>query len=306
VTRATAVVLLALGLDLVVGEVPNRVHPVAWFGRSLDAIDRGWRRPRRVGAAAACLWPLAAATVAASIVGLTSSRSLAGGIVVAALCLFVTTSYRSLLATVWRVCRMASTDLPAARSALVALAGRETRELDTHEVHSAALESLAENLADGLVAPLVAFGLGGAIGPMLGFRPAWSLGLACAGAVWIKAVNTMDSMWGYPGRSLGTASARLDDLAMWLPARLTAVLVAAAFLDPGALGRAHSWVGTVPSPNAGWPMGTLAAALGVRLEKPGVYVLHPHGRDAGPLHVEPALRRLGLAGLGAYAAVGVV
>jgi adenosylcobinamide-phosphate synthase len=85
----------------------------------------------------------------------------------------------------------------------------------------------------------------------------------------------MDSMLGYRSKPVGTASARLDDLVMWFPARLTALFLAAAALQPDSVGRARRWAGEPPSPNAGWPMATLAAALGVRLEKPGGYVLNP-------------------------------
>jgi adenosylcobinamide-phosphate synthase len=116
----------------------------------------------------------------------------------------------------------------------------------------------------------------------------------------------MDSMWGYPDRPIGTGPARLDDLAMWIPARLTAALVAGSFTAPRAIPQAGRWVAAVPSPNAGWPMGTLAAALGVRLEKPGVYVLNDRGRVPTAAHVDHALARIGVAGLGAYAIAGVV
>jgi adenosylcobinamide-phosphate synthase len=111
-----------------------------------------------------------------------------------------------------------------------------------------------------------------------------SLPAAAAGAVWVKAVNTLDSMLGYPGKAHGTASARLDDAVAWLPARASAGLLALAAGDPGAPGRARAWLSGVPSPNSGWPMGTLAAALGTRLEKPGAYAL-PGGEDLPPAAV---------------------
>ena len=91
----------------------------------------------------------------------------------------------------------------------------------------------------------------------------------------MKAVNTLDSMLGYPSKPHGTASARLDDAVMWLPARVSAGLLAFAGGRPGSLGRARAWLPGVPSPNSGWPMGALAATVDVRLEKPGVYVLNP-------------------------------
>jgi adenosylcobinamide-phosphate synthase len=156
-------------------------------------------------------------------------------------------------------------DLAAAREALLGLAGRDASALSPAQVRSAAVESAAENLADGLVAPLLAFVL------------VLPLGIAAGAgaAAWVKAVNTLDSMLGYPSNPHGTASARLDDAVMWVPARLSAGLLAFAGGRPGSIGRAREWLAGVPSPNSGWPMGALAAAVDVRLEKPGAYVLNP-------------------------------
>ncbi|RZH67252.1 CobD/CbiB family cobalamin biosynthesis protein, partial [Natrinema altunense] len=145
------------------------------------------------------------------------------------------------------------------------LVGRETTTLSAGALRSAAVESAAENLADGLVATLVPFAI---LAPI-------SLPAAAAAAAWVKGVNTLDSMLGYPSKPIGTASARLDDLVMYLPARLAAGAIALAAVDPGAIVRARRWARAPPSPNSGWPMATLACALGVRLEKGDVYVLNP-------------------------------
>ena len=303
---ATAAVLGALGLDILLGELPESLHPVRWFGRAIEPADRTWHHPRPAGVLAALVFSGMAAAVSGLLVVVTATRSMAGGVGLAAVVLFVATSYRKLLGTVWRVCQRAETDLVAARRGVTALVGRDASDFDAGQIRSAALESLAENLADGLVAPLFAFVLGAAVGHLLDLTAECTLALACAGAVWLKAVNTMDSMWGYPGRPFGTAAALLDDLAMWIPSRLTAALIAGSFLAPRSILLARRWVGGVPSPNAGWPMGTLAAALDVRLEKPGSYVLNSTGDAPVSAHVEQALRRLGVAGLAAYALAGLV
>lgn len=303
---ATAAVLGALGLDLIFGELPEPLHPVRWFGRAVEPADRRWRHPRLMGCFAACLYPIAAALVSWLLVIAIATRTTTGGVVLTSFVLFAATSFRELLGTVWRVCRRADTDIAVARRDLAALAGRDASDFDADQIRSASLESLAENLADGLVAPLFTFVLGAAIGRLVGLPAEWTVALACAGAIWIKAVNTMDSMWGYPDRPLGTGAARLDDMAMWIPSRLTAILVAGSFLAPRSVLHARRWVDDVSSPNAGWPMGTLAAALGVRLKKPGAYSLNPGARAPSEAHVEPALRRLGMAGLGSYALAGVV
>ncbi|WP_318567110.1 adenosylcobinamide-phosphate synthase CbiB [Salinigranum marinum] len=291
---ATAAVGLAALLDRLVAEPPASVHPVALFGRLVAPADRAWPAPTLVGSVVAVSLPLlASGAVFALIRGLGFSTALAA--LTTGLVLFSTTSLRLLTDEARRVVTLSNDDLPAARTALRSLAGRDASALSGSEVRSAAVESLGENLADGLVAPLAAFAL---VAPL-------SLAGAAAAATWVKAVNTLDSMLGYPHKPHGTASARLDDLTMWLPARLTAVLIAAVALDPGALSRARKQARNPPSPNSGWPMATLAAVLGVALEKPGVYVL-----DFGSAPSVADARRAGAlvtrAGLLAFALAGVV
>ncbi|WP_226480026.1 CobD/CbiB family cobalamin biosynthesis protein [Natrinema amylolyticum] len=281
-----AVVGLAFSLDLLIGEPPTAIHPVAWFGRLVGAVDRPWsddeRRQRLAGVAIAALAPLVPAAVVGGVVlGATAFGPTAGGIA-AALALFLTTSLRSLLeltedviaATEGVVATGASDGseggsssdgLERARERVRGLVGRDTATLSAGELRSAAVESAAENLADGLVATLVPFAV---LAPI-------SLPAAAAAAAWIKGVNTLDSMLGYPSKPIGTASARLDDLVMYLPARLAAAAIAVAAVDPFAIVRARQWARAPPSPNSGWPMATLACALGVRLEKADVYVLNP-------------------------------
>lgn len=303
---STAALVCGFGLDLLVGELPDRWHPVAWFGRLVAACDRSWSYPRFAGTTLALGLPVASAVAVgaplwAAAVGHPLAGVIAGGVVV-----FVTTSFRSLLTTVARVARLADEDLSEARAALPALAGRDTTSLDADHVRSASVESLAENLADGLVGPLLAFGIGAGVAGAVGASGLVAIGVASGAAVWLKAVNTMDSMLGYPDRAVGTGAARLDDLAMWLPARVTALVLALSFADPRAPARARAWTEDVASPNAGWPMGTIAAALSVRLAKPGHYVLNPDADPPTQGHVRRALGRAGLAGLAAYALAGVL
>ncbi|MCL7416317.1 MAG: adenosylcobinamide-phosphate synthase CbiB [Halalkalicoccus sp.] len=291
-----AALALAVGLELAFGEPPARVHPVAWFGRAVERVDREWTHPRAVGLAVALLLPALAAGAVAGVVSLAASLDPLLGVVAAGLALFVSTSLRMLLDVTKAVIAESERDLAEARESVRALAGRSAAELSAGELRSAAVESSAENLADGLVAPLSAFAL---LAPL-------SLSLAAGGAIWVKAVNTLDSMLGYPEKSHGTASARLDDCVMWLPARASALLLALAGANPGALLQAREWARAPPSPNSGWPMATLAAVLGVRLEKPGVYVLN---RSRGLPTVAKArrgVRTVALAGALAYLLSGVL
>jgi adenosylcobinamide-phosphate synthase len=260
--RAAWAVLIAALLDRLVAEPPDP-HPVALFGRLVAPLDRAWPYPRAAGAAIAGLLPALAAAMVGGLVALAERRGRGLGILAAAVALFTATSHRLLVATAGDVVATSERDLDAARDALLALAGRDASDLSAGAVRSAAVESAAENLADGLAAPLAGFCLGALV----------SLPAAAAGAAWVKAVNTLDSMLGYPEKAHGTASARLDDAVAWLPARASAGLLALAAGDPSAPARARAWLDDVPSPNSGWPMGALAAALGTRLEKPGVYAL---------------------------------
>ncbi|UIP00294.1 cobalamin biosynthesis protein [Halobaculum sp. CBA1158] len=302
---ALAAVGLAAALDAAVAEPPSRVHPIAAFGRVVDAVDREWTRPRAVGVAVALVLPLAFAAVAWGVVEGTASvvadaeigavPSAVATAVVAGVALFSLVSLRMLVSVATEVIEAAEGDADAARESAIALVGRDTSTLSAAEIRSAAVESAAENLADGLVAPLVAFAVGAQASPAVGV----------AAAAWVKGVNTLDSMLGYPGTPVGTASARLDDAVMWVPARVSAVLLAVAAGSPGSLLDAREWARVPASPNSGWPMATAAAALGVRLSKPGAYVLNPDADLPSLAAARAGVRAVAIAGALAFLLAGV-
>ncbi|AHG00059.1 cobalamin biosynthesis protein CbiB [Halostagnicola larsenii XH-48] len=271
-----AALALAVSLDLLVGEPPNRVHPVAWFGRLVGAVDRDWggseRRQRRIGAIIALALPLGLAVVAGTIVLAATVVAPALGALTAALVLYCSTSLRLLLELSGSVVAATETDLERAREQLRGLAGRDDADLSPAQIRSAATESAAENLSDGFVAAMIPFAV---LAPV-------SLPAAAGVAAWVKGVNTLDSMLGYRSKPIGTASARLDDIVMWIPARITAVCLAVAAADPAALSRARRWARVPSSPNSGWPMATLACARSIRLEKPGAYALNDRPKTALP------------------------
>jgi adenosylcobinamide-phosphate synthase len=333
---AVAAVALATALDAAVAEPPAKLHPVALFGRLVAVVDRGgdgsdsdgWEHPRAVGVVAVLLLPVFASGVAAAVVAAGSLAHPWVGSIVAALALFSTTSLRRLLDSARDVIAASDTDLDAARRDLRALAGRDASSLDAAHVRSAAVESLAENLADGWMAPLAAFAaVVAAVGAVGGVTVAGAdvgLALAAGAAAWVKAVNTLDSMLGYRSKPVGWAPARLDDAVMWLPARLSALLIGVAAGAPGfPFRRAVRALARKPaSPNSGWPMATMAAALAARLTKPGAYDIDPGAVGSGSAgttgsvndtaprpDVATATRAVGLtrrAGLLAAAVTGVV
>ncbi|MFB6220067.1 MAG: CobD/CbiB family cobalamin biosynthesis protein [Halolamina sp.] len=258
-------VILARFADGLFSEPPTAFHPVAWFGTLVGTVDREWPMPRLVGVLAALLLPAGAGAAVAAVVSAGALLSPVVGGMLAGAALFACVSLEMLLSEVAAVVKLSDQDVPAARERLLSLAGRDAEELSAAELRSAAVESAGENLADGLFAPLLAFALGAVV----------SLPIAAGAAAWVKAVNTMDSMLGYRSKPVGWASARLDDAVMFVPARLTALLLALAAGKPGALLDARRFARVPSSPNSGWPMATLAAVLGCRLRKPGTYDLFP-------------------------------
>jgi adenosylcobinamide-phosphate synthase len=183
-----------------------------------------------------------------------------------AVALKVTFSLRGLVAAGRHVQRALGTDTEAAREGLRALVSRH-RDLEPPQIVSAAIESLAENLTDSVVAPLLFFAL-----------------LGLPGALAYRAINTMDAMIGYHGEYeyLGKVAARADDVANFVPARLTGLLLTALAATRGS--GAAAWTALrrqrrlSTSPNKLWTIAPMAGALGVRLEKPGMYAVGPGTR----------------------------
>ncbi|NUE01905.1 cobalamin biosynthesis protein CobD [Halorubraceae archaeon YAN] len=275
--------IIATALDTLFAEPPARLHPIVFLGRVIEPVDGTYDRPLLVGTLAAVCIPIGFAAVLGGIVYLVGVVVPQVAPVVAGVLLFTLFSQRMLLDTARSVITATADDLETARHDLRALAGRDAAGLSPEQIRSAATESVAENLADGLVGPLGAFTIGALSVTVLGASvfasavptsPAVALAVGIAAASWVKAVNTMDSMIGYRSKRVGTPSARLDDLVMWIPARISACFISLAVPSPDPLLSARRWAQNPPSPNSGWPMATLAGALHVKLEKPGVYTLN--------------------------------
>ncbi|GGY56808.1 cobalamin biosynthesis protein [Streptomyces omiyaensis] len=288
-SRATAVfaygAAAGLAVDLVLGD-PRRGHPVAAFGRAAAAVEeRLWRDDRGRGAlhTAVCAGGAAAAGVLAAR-AVRRSRTASAALTAAAVWAVVggTTLGREARAIGGA---LAAGDLEVARERMPHLVGRDPESLDGPAMARAVVESVAENTSDAVVGALV-----------------WGAVAGVPGLVGFRAVNTLDAMVGHKSpRHLryGWASARLDDLAGWPGARLTAALAALAGRDPrGAVRAWRSDAGKHPSPNAGPVEAAFAGALGVRLGGTLSYggrvehrpVLNGEGRPVEVADIDRAVR----------------
>jgi len=249
------------------GSLYRRVgHPVVWIGALIRALEvklnRGSDRRRRIAGAVALAVTAVAAGAAAA--GLAASLTGAAGFLVVACIGGSLVAQRSLAEHVRRVAdALDRGGLTSGRAAVAHIVGRDPESLDMAGVSRAAVESLAENFSDGVVAPVLWMAVGG---------------LPAAAAY--KAINTADSMIGHRNdryRAFGWAAARLDDLVNLPASRLSALLlVAAALLVPGAsaagaLRAVRRDARRHRSPNAGWPEAAMAGALGFALAGPRSY-----------------------------------
>ncbi len=263
---ALATVLLAGAFDVLVGEPPNALHPVVWMGRLIGALEsrRPHGRPRAEFAYGVLVVLVTAGS--AALAGLLLTLVLAHvpwwlALPVGAWVLKTTFSLRGLVRAGRDVQRALGSDTAAARARLSALVSRAP-DLEPPLIVSAAVESLAENLTDSVVSPLLYYALFG-----------------LPGALAYRAVNTMDAMLGYRDEReyVGKAAARTDDVANWVPTRIAAVLIVAAAVLRGTARAAWTAMRTqhLPEygPNKTLAIATMAGALSVQLRKPGAYAL---------------------------------
>jgi adenosylcobinamide-phosphate synthase len=258
----------ALAIDAALGEPPARLHPVVGMGSLLAALrcrSRAEGRAGQLAEGAAGVAAVAAVSVLAAVAAQRVLRRLPRGLALAGEAGVLSTllALRGLRVAVGGLRdALDAGDVAAARGlAARDLVSRDTSQLDASELSGAAIQSLAENLSDSVVAPLLAYAAGG---------------LPAAAAY--RALNTADAMWGYRTPEYlyrGRFAARADDLANLVPARLTALVIAAR--SPRrreALRVALRDHGLAPSPNGGWPMAAMAGGLGVRLAKRGSYTFN--------------------------------
>ncbi|MGW7199783.1 cobalamin biosynthesis protein, partial [Streptomyces chryseus] len=271
--------------DLVLGD-PRRGHPVAAFGRAAGAVESLLWRDHRGWGAVHTLVCAGGAAAAAALVSRAVRRSPAAAVALTAAATWAVVGGTSLGREARAVGGALETgDVEVARERLPHLCGRDPQSLDERQIARAVVESVAENTSDAVVGALVWGAVGGV-----------------PGLVAFRAINTLDAMVGHKSARYlryGWASARLDDVAGWPGARLTAALAVVAGGDPrGAVRAWRADAAKHPSPNAGPVEAAFAGALGVRLGGTLSYagrvehrpVLNAAGRPVGVPDIERAVR----------------
>ena len=249
--------LLAWGLDLWLGDPIQLPHPVVGFGKLIAKGERVWNKGKGrlwKGALMAIILVVATFVISDCLLGI-----LPGVLhtLVSALLIFYCMAGTTLNREVREVFRAVDRSLEEGRVQVARIVGRDTSELSAQEVRTAALETLAENLSDGVIAPLF-----------------WYALLGVPGMLAYKMVNTLDSMIGYRNeryKDFGCFAARLDDVANYLPARITAILMVLASGKWSLLKFVWKYGNQHASPNSGYPEAALAGILNCRFGGPHHY-----------------------------------
>ena len=261
-TASISIISLLTGwvLDFILGDPSRPTHPVVWFGRMIaigeHRFNCGLHRRLKGGILAVSLILsvfCSAFALRMLLAGLSPLASVAFDALAVFYCLAGTTLIREVRAVFLALDR----SLDEGRSRVARIVGRDTDSLSAQEVRTAALETLSENLSDGVVAPLF-----------------WLALLGTPGMLAYKMVNTLDSMLGYRTeryRDFGMVAARIDDIANYIPARLTALLMVMASGRPRLLGFVLKYGPRHASPNSGYPESALAGILGCRFGGPHSY-----------------------------------
>jgi adenosylcobinamide-phosphate synthase len=278
---------LAFLIDLVFGEVPDRIHPTLWMGKLTDYFKSKLKnknsRIEKVNGVFVCLSIITLFAVPTYFV-LFWIREFFGWlpyIVASAIVLKTTFAIKCMKQYTLPVAdSVKKEDYGRARQLLPFIVRRNPTELTKRHIISAAVETIAEGTTDGITSPFFYFALFGV-----------------PGAVAFRVVNTLDSMVGYKDLehiNIGWFSAKMDTIANYIPTRLTAILMMLAALMLRENWR-KSWRilqrdrKNTESPNAGWTISTMAGALNIQLEKPGFYKIGDNN-DLSPIHIRKALR----------------
>ncbi len=279
--------VLALCLDALFGE-PKALwdrlpHPAVLMGRAVGWIDKKVNK----GGARWLRGTLAFALLCGAALALGFALQAVPGTFVDVILAAILFAHKSLVQHVLDVADGMRLSLAEGRRMVARIVGRDTSEMDQPAIARGAIESAAENFGDGVIAPVFWFAIAGLPGLLL-----------------YKVTNTADSMIGYKTprhAQFGWAAARFDDALNWIPARITAALIAVSHLDFGSLSAIRADAVLHRSPNAGWPEAAMARVLGVALAGPRSYdgqvqdfpFVNASGqKDIGPEQIEASVRAL--------------
>ena len=283
------ILLIALLIDFIFGEVPDRIHPTVWMGKVITLLKPRMRDvnplDEKLNGALLALFIMTLFAVPAYFILLWTRQGLGWlpYIIVAAVMLKTTFAVKCMSQVTVPIAKaIEKSDVDKAKGLLHYIVRRNPASLNEQHVISAAVESIAESTTDGVTSPLFYFALFGV-----------------PGAFAYRAVNTLDSMVGYKDEAhvnIGWFSATLDTVANYVPTRITALLMVVA-----SMLLRENWTESyrimkrdrrkIPSVNAGWTIAVMAGALGTQLEKPGFYKVGD-GETLSPLHIRRALRMM--------------
>ena len=273
--------LIAFAIDHFFGEPPARLHPVVWMGSFLDwAAAHLLLKPSKTEnepdylsfLAGTVVWITLATLILMAFFGLqwaVLQLPAVWSALLLGLLLKPLFAWRMLRREVQAVEAALHVSLEAGRARLSMLVSRDTTVLTEAQVRESAIETLAENLNDSVIAPIF-----------------WFVLLGLPGAAVYRFANTADAMWGYKGiykgrnwEWAGKWAARADDVLSWLPARITGALLWLVSGSKGTSFWSRLWqeAPQTPSPNSGWPMSAMALLLNIQLSKPDVYTLNASG-----------------------------
>lgn len=277
------VLISAVLIDRIFGELPEKIHPVAWIGKLINALKKVNSASFFYGAFVFIL--VTCASAGAAFFALKLAENFWLRIILGTAILKISFSWKALEEHAFEVAHAGN--LESARNALSRIVGRDTSELGEKQIISATVESVAESSTDGIISPLFYYALFGAFfGTVAGV----------SAAIFYRAANTLDSMIGYRKYAdFGFFSARADDVLNYIPARAASILIIfSAFI------LRENWRNAIriflrdrkktPSPNSGCPMAATAGALEVQLEKVGYYKLGDAAKELKVEHVKRALR----------------
>jgi adenosylcobinamide-phosphate synthase len=275
------IIILSLLLDIFWGEPPSFLHPVVYMGKIINLLKPHLiKYENKLSGFYLTILLLSLFVIPTYFIIQFTQFNFLFYIVISSIILFTTFAIKELLRTIQAVKKDINSDINQARKSVSYLVSRDTSLLTKEELISATIETLTENITDSVISPLF-----------------YTFFLGVLGGVTYRVINTLDAMVGYKNKeyiNIGWFPARLDDLANFLPARLTGIIIIFSALLIGLNWRRSYYImmndaKKTPSPNSGYPMAAAAGALGIRLEKKGYYTLGENINSLNDSMIDQAL-----------------